>query len=123
MKVLYCICVLALSLYADPFSGDENCKDIVFEGEEYYSTGYECFYPKLTIAQVYADFRADKIKDDSDDPGYKNLRATLEIGKNYEYGSLDKKEVEIQRVGERQNAERRYELRGRNNARQVRARE
>ncbi|MDR3162418.1 MAG: hypothetical protein LBT81_00965 [Helicobacteraceae bacterium] len=85
MKGLWFICVLALSLYADPFSDGKNCKEIIFEdeGAEISMEGYECFYPKLPLIEAYKKFKSDSVEEY---PGYvvfEQLRADLEIGKSY----------------------------------------
>ncbi|MDR0746828.1 MAG: hypothetical protein LBE89_02925 [Helicobacteraceae bacterium] len=52
-----------------------------------------CFYPAQTIVEAYADFRKSGIEENSNDPGYTNLRAKLEIGKDvkdtYDYVAIN----------------------------------
>ncbi|MDR0665127.1 MAG: hypothetical protein LBF86_06365 [Helicobacteraceae bacterium] len=84
MRVFWFICVLAAALYAVPLFDDKNCKAIVFEDERAdYSMGYECFYPKLTLIETYKRFKSDRMDEYSGYAVFEELRADLEVGKNY----------------------------------------
>jgi hypothetical protein len=78
-------------LCAFGFAGDKRCEEAVFDEDA--AAIYSCFYPAQTILEAYADFRESRIQESPDDPGYKNLRVKLEIGKNHKYADDD---VEIQ---------------------------
>lgn len=80
-KLLRFFCAFAL-LSAFVIAVEKQCEVKDFDMESY--TRKEiCFYPKQTLLEAYADFRKTKIKSDSNDSGYENLRTKLEIGKNY----------------------------------------
>ncbi|MDR1912202.1 MAG: hypothetical protein LBQ52_07660 [Helicobacteraceae bacterium] len=95
LKFLRIFCAFAL-LGASCFAGDKKCEEMVMDDPyDNMTWGDTCFYPLQTIAQAHADFRESKMKESPDDPGYKNLRSKLEIGKKYKYGSLEKERVVI----------------------------
>ncbi|MDR2638565.1 MAG: hypothetical protein LBC09_01860 [Helicobacteraceae bacterium] len=96
MKFLCVICVLALSLCAEPLYDDENCETIGWQSEEASGIlGIECFYSNQTILQTYKKFRSDEIEAQPNGI-YKKLRAKLESGKNYTYEYEDEDGIIIE---------------------------